>query len=41
ILSSDLPLPAELAERANLPLLSHQMAADFVPLRAFMMQWAK
>ncbi|WP_250870299.1 threonine synthase [Hafnia paralvei] len=41
ILSSDLPLPAELAERANLTLLSHQMAADFVPLRAFMMQWAK
>lgn len=41
ILSSDLPLPAELAERANLPLLSYQMAADFVPLRAFMMQWAK
>ncbi|WP_426761649.1 threonine synthase [Hafnia paralvei] len=41
ILSSDLPLPVELAERANLPLLSHQMAADFVPLRAFMMQWAK
>lgn len=41
ILSSDLPLPAELAERADLPLLSHQMAADFVPLRAFMMQWAK
>lgn len=41
ILCSDLPLPAELAERANLPLLSHQMAADFVPLRAFMMQWAK
>ncbi|AJR00676.1 threonine synthase [Hafnia paralvei] len=41
ILSSDLPLPAELAERADLPLLSHQMAADFAPLRAFMMQWAK
>ena len=41
ILSSDLPLPAELAERANLTQLSHQMAADFVPLRAFMMQWAK
>ncbi|WP_278809400.1 threonine synthase [Obesumbacterium proteus] len=41
ILSSDLPLPAELAERADLPLLSHHMAADFVPLRAFMMQWAK
>lgn len=41
ILSSDLPLPAELAERADLPLLSHQMAADFSPLRAFMMQWAK
>lgn len=41
ILSSDLPLPAELAERADLPLLSHQMAADFVPLRVFMMQWAK
>lgn len=41
ILTSDLPLPAELAERADLPLLSHQMAADFVPLRAFMMQWAK
>lgn len=41
ILSSDLPLPAELAARADLPLLSHQMAADFVPLRAFMMQWAK
>ncbi|ARJ41220.1 threonine synthase [Pantoea alhagi] len=36
ILQQTLPLPAELAERADLPLLSHKMKPDFAELRAFL-----
>ncbi|MFG6075956.1 threonine synthase [Erwinia sp. OPT-41] len=32
-----LPLPQELADRADLPLLSHKMAADFAELRDFLL----
>ncbi|MDL4914315.1 MAG: threonine synthase [Enterobacterales bacterium endosymbiont of Blomia tropicalis] len=38
ILDQKLELPAELAERASLPLLSHNMKADFAPLRAFLLK---
>ncbi|GLR08594.1 threonine synthase [Mixta theicola] len=38
ILQQTLPLPAELAERASLPLLSHKMKPDFAELRAFLIQ---
>ncbi|MDI9278395.1 threonine synthase [Pantoea sp. EABMAA-21] len=38
ILGQELPLPKELAERAELPLLSHNMAADFAELRNFLMK---
>jgi threonine synthase len=38
ILQQTLPLPAELAERAELPLLSHQMKPDFAELRVFLTQ---
>ena len=38
ILDQKLALPAELAERAELPLLSHTMKADFTPLRAFLLK---
>ncbi len=37
ILGQKLPLPAALAERAELPLLSHAMAADFATLREFLL----
>ncbi len=37
ILGTTLPLPKELADRAELPLLSHYLPADFSPLRAFLM----
>jgi len=37
ILGQTLSLPEALAERANLPLLSHQMAVDFAELRAFLL----
>jgi len=40
ILGDTLDLPAALAERAELPLLSHSLPADFVALRALMMQKA-
>jgi threonine synthase len=38
ILGQELPLPPELAERAELPLLSHNMTADFAELRKFLMK---
>lgn len=38
ILGRELPLPTELAERAELPLLSHNMSADFSQLRAFLLK---
>ncbi len=38
ILGRELPLPKELAERADLPLLSHTMSADFSQLRAFLLK---
>ena len=38
VLEQKLELPEALAERAELPLLSHTMAAEFAPLRAFLMQ---
>ncbi|WP_437614373.1 threonine synthase [Erwinia sp. V71] len=38
ILGRELPLPEALAERADLPLLSHNMSADFAPLRAFLLK---
>ncbi|EKT53606.1 threonine synthase [Providencia sneebia] len=38
ILGKQLPLPAELAERADLPLLSHFLPADFAQLRTFLME---
>lgn len=37
ILERSLPLPEALAERADLPLLSHQMAPDFAQLREFLL----
>ncbi|WP_380184581.1 threonine synthase [Kalamiella sp. sgz302252] len=37
ILGQQLPLPKELADRAELPLLSHKMAADFAELREFLL----
>ncbi|MBV4368965.1 threonine synthase [Erwinia phyllosphaerae] len=37
ILGQPLPLPKELADRADLPLLSHKMAADFAQLRDFLL----
>jgi len=40
ILGETLPLPAELAERADLPLLSHNLPADFAALRELMMNKA-
>ena len=40
ILGGTLDLPAALAERAELPLLSHSLPADFAALRALMMQKA-
>ena len=38
ILGQELPLPKELAERAELPLLSHFQKADFAELRAFLLK---
>ncbi|WP_312241366.1 threonine synthase [Pantoea sp.] len=38
ILERKLPLPEALAERAEMPLLSHKMAAEFGALRAFLLQ---
>ena len=38
ILGQQLPLPPELAERAELPLLSHNLTADFAELRAFLLK---
>ncbi|MCU5771080.1 threonine synthase [Erwiniaceae bacterium BAC15a-03b] len=38
ILDKQLPLPPELAERADLDLLSHTMNADFAALRAFLLK---
>jgi len=38
ILGQDLPLPKELAERADLPLLSHNLKGDFADLRAFLLK---
>ena len=37
ILGQDLPLPKELADRADLPLLSHDLPADFSEMRKFLM----
>ncbi|WP_435929018.1 threonine synthase [Dryocola sp. BD613] len=37
ILAEELPLPEELASRADLPLLSHNLPADFAALRELMM----
>ena len=37
ILQETLPLPKELADRADLPLLSHNLPADFAALRQLMM----
>jgi threonine synthase len=37
ILETELPLPKELADRADLPLLSHYLPADFAELRKLMM----
>ncbi len=37
ILDRKLPVPEELAQRANLPLLSHEMKADFTELREFLL----
>lgn len=37
ILDRKLPVPEELAQRANLPLLSHEMRADFAELREFLL----
>ncbi|URQ61443.1 threonine synthase [Pantoea alhagi] len=39
ILQQTLPLPDELAERADLPLLSHKMKPDFAELRVFLTQF--
>ncbi|MDV5227554.1 threonine synthase [Providencia rettgeri] len=38
ILNKQLPLPQALAERADLPLLSHFLPSDFMQLRAFLME---
>ncbi|TQC74441.1 threonine synthase [Pantoea dispersa] len=38
ILGQPLPLPEALAARADLPLLSHAMTADFAALRAFLLK---
>jgi len=38
ILDINLPLPAALAERADLPLLSSYMSADFAQLRAYLLK---
>ncbi|QZY95524.1 threonine synthase [Pantoea dispersa] len=38
ILGQPLPLPEALAARADLPLLSHAMKADFTALRAFLLK---
>ncbi|MDY0927468.1 threonine synthase [Enterobacter sp. CFBP8995] len=38
ILGQNLPLPKELAERADLPLLSHNLKGDFAELRAFLLK---
>ncbi len=38
ILGQDVPLPKELAERADLPLLSHNLTGDFAELRAFLLK---
>ncbi|MEX6424517.1 threonine synthase [Providencia manganoxydans] len=40
ILNKQLPLPQALAERADLPLLSHFLPSDFMQLRAFLMERA-
>ncbi|MRS15292.1 threonine synthase [Enterobacteriaceae bacterium RIT691] len=40
ILDTKLPLPKELADRAELPLLSHYLPAEFVALRKLMMDKA-
>ncbi|ARU95199.1 threonine synthase [Tatumella citrea] len=37
ILQKDLPLPAELAERADLPLLSDNLPADFAVLKEYLL----
>ena len=40
ILDTPLPLPKELADRADLPLLSHHLPAEFAALRKLMMEKA-
>ncbi|EKT55409.1 threonine synthase [Providencia burhodogranariea] len=40
ILNKELPLPQALAERADLPLLSHFLPSDFAQLRKFLMKLA-
>lgn len=40
ILETTLPLPKELADRADLPLLSHHLPAEFAALRKLMMEKA-
>ncbi len=40
ILGKQIPLPKELAERAELPLLSHFLPSDFAELRTFLMKLA-
>ncbi|WP_272522763.1 threonine synthase [Providencia sp. PROV202] len=40
ILNKQISLPKELAERADLPLLSHFLPSDFVQLREFLMKLA-
>ncbi|MBW7981521.1 threonine synthase [Enterobacillus tribolii] len=40
ILQREISLPAELAERADMPLLSHTMQPDFAQLRTFLTQKA-
>ena len=40
ILNKQIPLPKELAERADLPLLSHFLPSDFAQLREFLMKLA-
>lgn len=41
ILGQELPLPKELADRADLPLLSHELPADFSAMRQFLMALPK
>jgi len=41
ILGQELDLPKELADRADLPLLSHNLPADFSEMRAFLMALPK